>query len=303
VIASLPCADSGAARSRRCARIEVQAHAVRLRPDPQGLLTLDSGTPGQARWDAVEYGEEVGGRLVGVVPRDGRELRIALTWWGSWKDERAVSGTVASTATPGAPLNITNTDLGLREEAGLGDLDVTSSRTWFCAPSLDVRWGWGGRFLRLTEEAAFLFPTTVPVANAAVFQADLASTLVAAEVCAAATLRLGGRLEIETRGALFAGWMRRSARLATVNIQPPPSEPSGHRDDLGYGAEAEVALRWRATPRWSVSVGYGVLLLGPVSRGHEAYDFSDVATSDLGPRFSDDTLVVHRLFVGLGVDL
>ena len=57
------------------------------------------------------------------------------------------------------------------------------------------------------------------------------------------------------------------------------------------------------TSRWSLVAGYGVLAVGPVARAFEALDFSNVATSDLGPVFTSDTLFLQRVFVGLSVDL
>jgi hypothetical protein len=292
-----------AADALRAVRLEVQLHAAVLRPDPAGLLTLDSGTAGQARWDEVEYGEAFGGRFALTFEQAGRDVRLTETWWGTWEDERLVSGTIASTSTPGGLLNVTSTTLGVRETAKVGGFSVTSLKPWSASCGLAARWGWGGRYTRFREEAAFLFPTTVPPANAAVFQAAGANGLLAAEVVAEARWRLGARLEVRARGSVFAGWMRRSARLFTVNVQPPPLEPDDRRDDLGYGAEAEVAVAWRAFARGAVTVGYGVLLLGPVSRAHEAYDFSNVASNDLGPVFGEHTLVVQRVFVGLEVDL
>jgi hypothetical protein len=292
------------------ARVETQVHRATLAPDPAGVLTLDTGTPGQARWDAVDYDEPTGGRLVFSWPlggiaaaRGGWDVTLAGTWWGSWIDERTMSGTIASTATPGAPPNMSGTSVGMRSAADLGDASVLGWRRFGLAPCLDASLGAGLRFLQFDEQSSFLFPTTVPPANAAVFTADLSSTLLAAELAARVEWRFLPRLALGVRGSAFAGWMRRSGDLATSNVNPPPALAGLHDDTFGYGAEAEVALRWHVTSRWSLTLGYGVLWVGPVARAFEAYDFSNVATSDLGPVFTDDTLVVHRVFAGIALTL
>jgi hypothetical protein len=304
VVAAVPRADLAGTARRRPMHIEVQGHLATLSPDPEGVLTLDSGTPGQARWDALAHDEEIAGRVVLTWARACGEVTLSGTWWGSWQDEGPTAGTLASRANPAAPLNVTSsTGVGLRADASLWDASLGITRTMCPVPCLEVAWGGGVRYLHFGEEASFLFPTTVPPENAAVFTAELSSGLLAVEATARGTWRFAPRLALTVRGSAFAGWMRRSGRLATVNVNPPPALAGAHDDDLGWGAEAEVSLRWQVGSCWSVSAGVGALWVGPVARAFEAYDFSNVASSDLGPLFSDDTLFLQRVFVGLALDL
>ena len=97
--------------------------------------------------------------------------------------------------------------------------------------------------------------------------------------------------------------MHRQGVLETINVSPIPDAGGRGEDGFGWALEAEVSLRWRVTSRFTLSVGAGVFWLGPVTRAHDALDFSQVASNDLGPRFRDDTLLVERAFVGLSLDL
>jgi hypothetical protein len=303
VVEASPCAREGSRRG--LVRLEVEGHLATLTPDPEGVLTLDSGTPGQARWDSADYDAQYGGRVAVTWPQRGDgQTSFAATWWGRWQDTEVTNGTLASTAMPGDPLNVTSaTPIGLRAEADLWDARLVTMRPIRAARCFDVAWGWGVRYLRCEEEAAFLFPTSVPPENAAVFAADTANGLLAAELTARGTWQFAARLSLTASASVFGGWMRQSGRLSTVNVNPPPAVSSDHEDAFGFGAEAEVALRWRVDTRWSLTAGYGVLLVGPVARAFEAFDFSNVASSNLGPVLTEDTLVLQRVFVGVGLDL
>lgn len=285
-------------------RIEVQGHAALLRPEPEGLLTLDSATPGQGRWDALAYDPSEGGRLRATLPRGRGSVELAFTWWGSWSDAEPTNGSLASTATPSSPLNVAGAiGIGLREDATLWDVGVAACRPWGVTPDLHGTWGLGLRHLHFDERATFLFPTSVPPANAALFTTDIDAGLLAVEASASATWAFAPRLDATARGGLFAGWMRRRGSLTTTSVSPVPDVGGRGPDDLGYGAEVELSLRWHATPRLTLALGWGALVLGPVTRAHDTLDFGNVSSNDLGPRFRDDVLVVQRLFTGITLDL
>lgn len=284
--------------------LELQAHGALLTTDPEGLISVDSGTANQARWDALDYGVAIGGRVAYTFPWTCWDVRIAGTWWGSWDADTTTSGTLTDRPTPNAPPNppVAFANIPLHEEATLWDLDVTATQPFYCSPCFTAEWGAGLRYLRFDEEARFAFTQGIAAPVTTTLGADVENGLLAAEAVLVGTWKLNSCWDFKGRASAFVGWMHRDGVITSINQAPPLVGTTDETDDLGFGGELELALQWHANSCWTLSVGYGLLVLGNVTRAHEALDFNNVATLDIGPVFTDDTLLVHRFFVGAGID-
>ena len=257
----------------RPGHLEIQVHASMLTPDPEGPL----GFPGSTvTWDSLEYDIAIGGRVAYTHPFNDWDVTLAGTWWGQWEDDSA----------------------GLSEEATLWDLNLTATTPFYCTPCFTADWGFGLRYLRFEEEASFTILTGVIAVFVNSFASDIDNSLLAPELTVGGTWKLSPSFDVTARASVFAGWMRREGEMSSTTAALV--DPTGEEDDFGWGGELEVAARWHLGCNWSVSVGYGLLVLGNVTRAHESFDFSGGA--DVGPVFTDETLLVHRAFVGIGVD-
>lgn len=282
--------------------LEIQGHVSVLTPDPEGGIAVDLGGD-PARWDPLEYDPEIGGRVAFTFPWSRWDVTIAGTWWGRWEDDATDFGSLTSTQFPGGPPGINPPDnVQLHEEATLWDVNLTFMKAWYCSPCFTSRWGFGVRYLHFDEEADFTFAAIGPAPVFSTIQSDIDNDLLAAELVAEGVWKLSGCWDFLARGSVFAGWMRRKGEISVVNAPITLTGATDDRDDFGYGGELELALRWHPSGCWSISVGYGVLLLGPVTRGHDSMDFENSAANDFGPVFNDDTLLVHRVFLGVGFD-
>lgn len=289
----------------RRSRLEIQGHLALLTPDPSGLVTLDSGRDDQIRWDSVDYEPEIGVRVAWTFPWSCWDATLAGTYWGSWEDDQTEFGTLAFTGFPGGPQSIGGVFfVPLHEESTLWDVNLTFTKAWHCSPCFTSRWGFGARYFNFEEEASYSFLTggnPGPVLTGT-FASDIDSELFAAEAVVEGVWTLSDSWDVVARGSVFAGWMHREGEMSSVNVTPPITGTTSENDDLGFGAEVEAALRWHPSPCWSVSVGYGLLILANVTRAHESFDLSNFDTLDIGPVFSDDTLLVHRVFLGVAFD-
>jgi hypothetical protein len=302
VAASPDCGCCPAPDPCRKSRLEIQGHLAMLTPDPEGIVTVDTGAPGQTTWDDLDYDPEIGGRVAFTFPWTCWDVTIAGTWWGSWEGDHTTSGTtLTSTPVPGGPFNTSPPfDVVLHEEATLWDVNLVFMKAWTCSPCFNSRWGFGARWLHFDEEASFEFPVGVVALTTGSFASDIDNDLIAAELVAEGVWKLSGCWDFLARGSVFAGWMHREGEMSAVNITPPITGASDEQDDFGFGGELEIALRWHPSACWSLSLGYGLLALGNVTRAHEAFDFSNAGVLDIGPVFEDDLLLVHRVFVGVG---
>jgi hypothetical protein len=304
VVAAPGCGCCPAPDPCRGIRLEIQGHLSLLTPDPEGLVAVDEG-PDPVRWDPIEYEAEFGGRVAVTFPWSSWDVTVAGTWWGQWEDDATDFGTLTSTPFPGGPPGTSGPfDVELHEEATLWDVNLTFTRAWVCTPCFTSRWGVGARWLHFDEQAEFRFPGIGAAPVASQIGSDVDNDLIAAELVAEGVWKLARCWDFVARGSVFAGWMHREGEVATANVPGGVASPTGEDDGFGYGGELEIALRWRPSGCWWVSVGYGLLVLGPVTRAHESMDFASVgaATPEIGPVFQDDTLLVHRVFLGVGFD-
>jgi hypothetical protein len=282
----------------RKSHLELQVHGAMLTPDPEGPLGLAGST---ASWDSIEYGVAIGGRVAYTRPLGGWDATLGATWWGKWDDDSSTSGTSVSTATPGgAPAVAVLGASALHEEATLWDVNLTLTKPFYCTPCFTADWGFGLRYLRFEEDASFTTVTGVIALFINTFDSEIDNALLAPELVVSGTWKLNSSWDVTARASAFAGWMHRSGDIASSG--GALVSPSDTSNDVGFGGELEVTARWHLNCSWSVSVGYGLLVLGNVTRGHEAFDFSRTASGDFGPVFADDTLLVHRAFIGIGLD-
>jgi hypothetical protein len=285
----------------RPGHLEIQAHASMLTPDPEGAVAVDV-LADPARWDGLDYGIGIGGRVAWTNPLGDWDLRTAGTFWGLWSETTSDFGTLSSTTVPGGPPGTSGPfDVGLHSHALLWDLDVTLEKPWYCSPCFTSSWGFGLRYLRFDETAEFRFPDR----GGSAVEGDVDNGLLAAEGVITGTWKLSSRWDLRGRASVFAGWMHKAGTLTFNN--PPPGVATvteGDDDDLGFGGELEIAARWHMNSCWSLSAGYGLLVLGNVTRGHESIDSANtVARGGPGIVFPNDTLLVHRVFLGLEFDL
>jgi hypothetical protein len=297
--------SNGCCPSRNCCRrmhVEVEGHAALLTRDPEGLISVDSGRTDQARWDDIKYGAAFGGRAAVTVPWCRWDVTLAGTWWGSWDDRTDTSGSLTSTQTPGGPFGTTVfNDIPLHEKATLWDVNLVLSRPLCRERCFSSDWGFGLRYLRFDENADFTFDNGAVAPMPITLSDDINNGLLAIELMTSGTYRLNSCWDVTGTLSVFGGWMHRSASTATTAL-PPPAGADGTNNDFGFGGEVELALRWHPSRCWTVSVGYGLLALGNVTRAHRAFDFSNLSSGTFGPVFSDDTLWVHRFFAGVGLD-
>jgi hypothetical protein len=281
----------------RRSHLEIQGHVSLLTEDPEGLVSADSGTPGQLRWDDVDYDVAFGGRVAWTFPWDCWDVTVAGTWWGSWDGDAQSTGSLAASQVPGGPLQVSpQLPFGLSEEATLWDVNLTFTKPFVCKPCFTAEWGWGVRYLRFDEQSRFTFDPTSYV------DMDIENGLLAAEGVVTGTWRLSSCWDVRAGLSLFAGWMHRSGTV-TQPAAPGLFDPERDEDDVGFGGEIEAALRWHPSSCWTLSLGYGLLALGNVTRGHDALDAERQGTLDFGPIFRDDVILVHRVFLGIGLDL
>jgi hypothetical protein len=287
----------------RKSHFEVQGHLALLTPDPEGTVGIDTGA-GAATWDVLEYEPEFGGRVAFTFPWCAWDVTLAGTWWGNWSDEAAAPGTLLGSQSPGGQPTPIAGEAFLREEATLWDVNLTLTKPFYCTPCFTATWGFGLRYLHFEEDAT---ATIVPTAVVAVFptvtiDSDIDNDLLAAELVVAGDWKLSTCWHFVARGSLFGGWMHREGEISATGLTPPPQGTTAEDDSFGFGGEAEIALVWRPSACWSVSVGYGLLALGNVARAHESIDFTNLGAFDLGPVLEDDVILVHRVFLGVGFD-
>jgi hypothetical protein len=68
---------------------------------------------------------------------------------------------------------------------------------------------------------------------------------------------------------------------------------------FGWGAEAEVGLKFRLSRCVSVTAGYSVLWLEEVQRANDAFDFSNGAGGQVLAQDDPDAILAQTVFVGL----
>jgi hypothetical protein len=286
----------------RPGHLEIQGHASFLTPEPEGTAFVDFG-PDPARWDGIDYGIGFGGRVAWTNPLGDWDLRAAGTLWGWWSETGSDFGTLTSTPVPGgAPTTVGPQDLGLHTQAVLWDVAVTLEKPWSCSPCFTSTWGFGVRYLRFDENSDVRFVDIGGPARSVETKID--NGLLAAEVLATAEWKLSGSWSLRARASAFAGWMRRDGEQEFKNPGGATAFHEASDDDLGFGGELELSARWHVNSCWSLSAGYGLLVVGNVARGYEGLDSANV-TANQGPGvlLSDDVLLVHRVFVGVEFDL
>lgn len=292
----------------RCARLTLEGHLSLLMDEPEGPPGgVSSGLPNAIDWDRLEYGLGFGGRVAYEWPAlCSWTARIAGTFWGSWSDDGTETGTLGATPTPGGALNPSPTfAVPLSSEATLWDLEVSVWRPCTTAGTMCAAWGFGLRFASFEEESSFSFPLGVPVVGGppggqATLAADASNTLLAAQLMGRVGWCLCGGWDLTVDVAAFAGWRHTETEVATSGFTAPGlAGGTTEEDALGFGFAAEVALRYRVCPSWSLRGGYGLIALFDQARAYDLADLSRTASGSAGPRTSEEVVLGHRLFVGV----
>ena len=298
--ASSPCWNCSPCRTN----LELQGHVSLLTPELEGPVSLDTGAAGQVRWDPIDYGIGVGGRAALTFPLAGWSATIGGTFWGHWDDDATTSGTLA-VGNAGVPVvSPVFTTVDLHAEATLWGVDFSMMRMCVCTPCRQLGWGVGVRAISFDEEASH---TVVQVAAPnAVLDVDADNRLLALQVVGHSQWRLSSNWDLRLRGAAFAGWLHKESEVTTTNYfgagtQVPQTDDE---DTVGFGGELELSVGLCTCNGWNWRVGYGLLALFQVTRADEATDFTNVINGGnvIAANQGEDTVLVHRVFVGLSID-
>jgi hypothetical protein len=284
--------------------IELQGHVGFLTPALEGAVSLDSGDPGQVTWDTLDTGAAPGGRAEISWPLGGSWIAtLGGTYWGSWDDTSRTSGTLAV----GSPISVSSVfpDVELTTEATLWHVDATLWKTCCVSPCFFTGWGLGLRGVSFDESAHYSVPQTAP--GPAVARRDVEACLVAAQVSGQLQWKLTPRWDLRLRGSAFVGWLSEESEVTTrdhfgTGTQVPQTRED---DSVGFGGELEVSVGFCIARGWTLRAGYGLLALFDVTRADAAADYANVLTNPgnvIDAAISDDTLLAHRIFVGVTID-
>lgn len=290
-----------------CSRLTIEGHLSMLTPDPEGAPgRVRSTLPTAIDWSSLEYGLGFGGRVAYEWPvLCSWTARLGGTFWGSWKDDATVTGNLAATDVPGGAVNNSPTfAVPLRSEATLWDLSVGVWRPCAATSCWCAAWGLGLRYVSFHEESSYGFPVVggiaAPVTTLTNLAAESTNTLLAAQLMARVGWCLNRAWDFTVDVAAFAGWRHVENEVVPTGFTAPtPTGGKVEDDKFGFGFEVELALRWKVCRSWSVRGGYGLLALFDQSRAYQLVDFSHTGNLNLGPATSEDTLLAHRLFVGV----
>ncbi len=298
-----------------CRRLTIEGHASLLMPGPEGAPGgVPSGLPNAIDWDSLDYDVAFGGRLA----YEWRALRswtarVSGTFWGSWSDTATVNGTLGARTAAGAAVTPSATmDVPLDSEATLFDVELSLWRPCVSTSCWCAAWGFGLRYVNFHEESTFSFPQATPpvvggppgVATTATTAAEATNLLLAAQVLGRLGLCLTRDVDLTVDVAGFLGWRHTKSEVTPSGFVGAAVVTGGtvEEDALGFGFAADVALRWKVCPSWSLRAGYGVIALFDQARAYELADFSHTGNGNLGPKVSEDTVIAHRVFLGVEFD-
>lgn len=286
----------------KCGRLTLDLH-VALLDDPEGPPTgIAPGTPTAVDWDSLSYGLAIGGHAA-YEWKAGCDwvARVGGTWWGNWSDDEVVNGNLAG-RNPNGGLSVSPLfDVPLESEATLWEAEVSLWRTCTTTPCWCAAWGWGLRYVSFEEESSFSFPAGTAALSTALTETEASNTLLAAQLLGRVGWCLNSRWDFTIEAAGFAGW--RHTETDVVPTWPAPSPPATHEeaDEFGFGFAAELALRWKVCPSWSIRGGYGMIALFDQARSTELVEFGVLSPGApiTSTTASEDTVLVHRLFLGV----
>ncbi len=299
---------------RRYGRFDLRAElALAAINDPEEVLGEPIFGPlaaSQFDWDALEYGLELGFRLsaaYAVAPQ--KRLAARFQWFGPMDDGSAQSGgRFAFEPGPdgtGGVSDPVDGVLDLETRLWTGELNYVSE--FSCSGC----WRWdllaGLRVLSLEDDARVDFSPNAGIddfTGPAFIVSETENLFVGVQIGVAAAWDVSPSFVLTGSLKGLAGNVSREARVSDQSIFVGGPHASGsEEDEFVLGAEAELGLLWRVTPRLGVTATYTLLLLDGVLRGYDAMDFTHSTSGAVQARQRTDQLVAHSLFLGLELNL
>jgi len=267
-------------------------------PSPEGDLgeAVPPGTPNMS-WETNNFDPEVGARATlsyAIRPRDRIELRAQ--WWGEFEDSSNQIGAFGFNNLPGvSPIFSAQ----LESELDMFGIEANWWREICCRGK--TRWsvGAGVRYIAISETASV--NNIVGLAPDSRLQSDVDNEFFGAQIMAAVAYDVDPRFELGASAKILLGAMRSDVEIKEASILS--GGPHSARDDegaFGWGFELGLSALYRLTSSTSLTLGYGVLVLGEVVHAHEAMDFSKAATGAVQAQQESDTFVIHSFYLGVG---
>jgi hypothetical protein len=271
--------------------------------DPANVLgepILAPGAP-QYDWDLLDYEWEFGARGALRYQFQAQSwLELKGAYYGSWESTSNQPGRRFGFL-PTPPF-VSGVSSGvLTSEADLIGFELNYVNELDCAGC--VRWDMlvGARYMMFEEEANATFN---PNAGLGLFtpgrvNSDVENTYIAGQLGIIGHWDVSDRFEINASVKAILGNLNRQAVVTDANIfVGGPHRSASEEDEVTFGTELELGMKYRLTPRIAVTAGYNLLFLDNVLRANDAMDFTKSVSGAVQARQELDQLLVHTVFVG-----
>ncbi len=264
----------------------------------------------QFDWDALNYGWALdfrAGVTYAMAPQ--KRLQARAQWFGSFDDSSAQSGgrfafMPGPTGTGGVSDPV---DGVLDSETELWTAEFNYLSEFSCSGC----WRWdliaGLRLLNLEDDARVDFSPNAGIANftgPAFITSQTDNFFVGLQAGVAANWDLSPTFVLSGSFKGMVGNITREARVSDQSIfVGGPHSSSNDEDEIVLGAEFELGVLWRLTPRLGITATYTFLMLDGVLRGYDAMDFTRSTSGAVQARQETDQLITHSVFVGLNLNI
>ena len=283
--------------------------------DPEGLLgTPAFGFAQQFDWAELDYGGSFGGRVTvehAFMPQTWIQLRGA--YYGSWDDDVTRVGVLGfqpgntfGAGIPGGRVGASADVQGtLDSEADLYGGELNYIEEFTCRGC--SRWDFlmGFRWLQFNETARADFATPpIPLfAGPSSVVSDVENTFLGLQLGARFHYQPSDSLEFLMGFKALAGNLNRQVQINDQNIFAGGAHAASREtDEIVFGADIELGLRWRPVRCIAFTLGYNLLFLDNVTRANDAMDFSYSGSGAVQASDRTDQLLWHGVFAGVSFE-
>jgi hypothetical protein len=121
-------------------------------------------------------------------------------------------------------------------------------------------------------------------------------------------LQLGGSMQRDLCNSVtfsaglkgLLGNMNRKAAVTDTSFFAGGTHAASNEDDeIVWGADVELALKWRLTSRIALTGGYNFFMVDGVQRADKAMDFTKSTSGAIQVQTATDQVTIHSLFFGV----